>query len=248
MLIQQKKIIILIVVVALLYAPSSNAQNLTLATGEWVPFTSANIENFGEFTKRVTIVLKEMGIEPDYRFYPWRRCFDSVIKGRVWAAFPYSYTKERAEKVWYSDVLSCSKTLFFYYAKDKPPKQYQFNQLKDLKSYKIGGVTGYFYENLFKDIGLKVDYANKEINAIEKLVLGRIDLMPLNEKVGWNLIKTHFPNDFHNFKTLAKPLSVDPLHMIVSKNYPGSKKLFDQFNKAIVRSVEKKLIKIGKCE
>jgi polar amino acid transport system substrate-binding protein len=235
-------------VALVLGAPSSNAKNLTLATGEWIPFTSASMEHFGEFTKRVTIVLNEMGVDPDYLFYPWRRCFDSVEKGRVWAAFPYSYVEERAKKVWFSDMLSCSKTLFFYYDGGEAPRRYQFERLEDLKRYRIGGVTGYFYEESFRKAGLRVDYVNKEINAIEKLKMGRIELMPVNEQVGWNLVKTHFPDDAHKFKTLAKPLSVAPLHLIVSKDYPGSKELLERFNKALQRCIQKGMIKIETCE
>ncbi len=235
------------IILILLCVSASNAQTLPLATGEWVPWTSAGLENYGEFAERVTIVMKEMGMEPDYVFYPWRRCFDSVAKGRVWAAFPYSYTEERAKQVWYSDMLACSRTVFFYYDSGGPPVRYRFERLEDLKPYRIGGVTGYFYEEAFKAAGLQVDYANKEINSIEKLMVGRIDLVPVNERVGWDLIKTRFPDSFRNFHILEKPLSVKPLRLIVSRDYPGSKKLFDRFNQALQRCIEKGLIEIEPC-
>ena len=237
-----------LIVLLLLCIPAANAQGLPLATGEWAPWTSAGLENYGEFTERVTIVLKEMGMEPDYAFYPWRRCFDSVIKGRVWAAFPYSYTEERAKQVWYSDMLACSRTVFFYYDRGGPPARYRFDRLEDLKPYRIGGVTGYFYEEAFKAAGLQIDYANKEINSIEKLMVGRIDLVPVNERVGWDLIKTRFADNFRNFHTLEKPLSVKPLRLIVSKDYPDSKRLFDRFNQALQSCAEKGLVKIEECD
>ena len=244
----KKKTGLLITLIALLLAPVSNAQQLPLATGEWVPITSAAMDGYGEFTRSVTTVLKEMGIEPKYHFYPWRRCFDAVVKGRAWAAFPYSYTQEREKKVWYSDPLSCSKTVFFYYDGGKAPKRFIFSNLEDLKPYRVGGVTGYFYEEAFKDAGLNVDYVNKEINAIEKLKMGRIDLMPVNERVGWNLIKTHFPNEADKFKTIAKPLDMNALHLIVSKEYPEAKKLLERFNQALKNCMKKGSIKIEQCQ
>ena len=72
--------------------------------------------------------------------------------------------------------------------------------------------------------------------------------MPVNERVGWGLIKTHFPEGAQNFKTLAKPLSVMSLRLIVSKDYPNSKKLFDRFNKTLEKCVENGLIKTENCE
>jgi len=244
-----KTFISLILVLPMLFCiPESRAEKVVLATGEWIPYTSSSMEDYGEFTRSVTIVLKEMGVEPVYHFYPWRRCFDAVLKGTVWAAFPYSRTKERGKKVGFSEPLSCSKTVVFYHENGKLPKSFHFGGLEDLKPYKIGGVAGYFYEEAFKKAGLTIDYVNKEINAMEKLSIGRIDVMPVNERVGWNLIHTHFPDSAHLFKTLAKPLNVKPLRLIVSKSYPESEKLLDRFHQALKTCVEKGHIDIQICE
>ncbi len=230
-----------------LYIPFVQAENVIMATGEWIPFTSESMNNYGKFTELVNIVFKEMKAELEYRFYPWPRCYDSVIKGRVWAAFPYSFNKERATEVIFTDALSCSKTIFFYYEKEKSKKHYQFIRLEDLKEFKIGGVLGYFYDPIFKKAGLDVDYTNKEISSLEKLRLGRIDLMPLNKLVGWHLIHTQFPEDADRFKTLEKPLSVDTLHLIVSKEYPNSKELLERFNAALNSCIDNGLIQNPAC-
>lgn len=245
---QLSKILVAVCLAVVSGVSAANAQTLKIATGEWIPFTSASMAHFGEFTERVTIVLNEMGAEPDYLFYPWGRCFDSVEKSRVWAAFPYSYTPERAQKVWFSDMLSCSKTVFFYYDKKGTTQRYHFERIEDLKPYRIGGVIGYFYEELFRRAGLRIDYVNKEINAMEKLKMGRIDLVPVNERVGWSLIRKHFPGEVNKFKTIANPLNVSPLRLIVSKDYPGSKELLERFNEAVQQCIQKGLIKIEVCE
>jgi polar amino acid transport system substrate-binding protein len=232
-----------------LFQPASNhAETITLATGEWIPFTSAHLPEYGEFTKLVSTVIKEMDMEPKYRLYPWPRCYDSVIKGRVWAAFPYSYTAQRAKHVIYSDPVSCSKTVFFYYERGAAGDRYRYEGLEDLQNYRIGGVSGYFYSEIFKKNGLTVDYVSKEISGLEKLIAGRIDLMPLNELVGKHLIEANFPNDIGKFKTISKPLSVDSLHLIASKDSQRSVELMQRFNAALNRCVEKKLIKIPDCD
>ena len=243
----QKLLVLFIGMMLLSNAPIIHAEKVPMVTGEWIPFTSFNLTNYGKFTELVNIVFKEMGVGPEYRFYPWQRCYDSVVKGRVFAAFPYSYTKERSKQVMYSDALYCSKTIFIYYDNHNGTKQFKYNNIEDLKKFKIGGVSGYFYENLFQNAGLKVDYTNKEINCLEKLKLGRIDLMPINELVGWHLIRTHFPDDVDKFKNLIKPLSVDTLHLIISKTYPHSKELLKQFNTTLKQCIEKKLIIIPAC-
>jgi len=216
---------------------SANVQagKVKLATGEWVPFTSEGLENYGFFTEIISEVFKEMGVEAEYVFYPWRRCYDSVKKGKAWAAFPYSYTEERAKEVLYSDQIAYSTTKFFYY---KNNKDYEYETLEDLRPYKLGGVIGYFYEKLLNKAGLEVDYVPKELNAIEKLMVRRIELLPLNELVGWHLIKKHFSDEENNFGTLEKAFSRDALHLIVSKKYPDTRELLKEFNAALKRVKE----------
>jgi len=212
---------------------------LVMATGEWRPYTSSTMEGYGEFTRRVSAVVEEMGRKAEYRFYPWARCYDAVVKGRVWAAFPYARSEERAREVWYSKPLSLSRTLFFYYDPPGDPKRFEVEALSDLKRYRVGGVTGYFYEEMFREAGLDIDYANKEVQGMEKLRRGRIDLMPVNEHVGRELVREHFPEDADRFKTLDHVLSVNDLSLIVSRSYPGSKQLLRAFDAALERCKEK---------
>lgn len=218
---------------------ATDADTITLATGEWRPYSSSEMEGYGEFTKMVTTIMEEMGHTPEYRFYPWARCFDAVVKGRIWAAFPYSYNEERGEQVWFSDPLSVSRTVFFYFELPGTRKEFNVKQLSDLSQYKIGGVTGYFYAPILKRAGLEVDYANSEVQSLEKLLLGRIELIPMNDAVGRECIKAHFPDRVDQFKTLDFELSVNELRLIVSRSYPNSKQLLESFNKALQLVMEK---------
>lgn len=226
----------------------AHGESIPLATGEWIPYTSSTLEHKGRFTQRVTAVLQEMALTPDYHFYPWRRCFDSVIKGRVWAAFPYAFTPERAEKVWFSDPISCSRTLFFYYDTTGKRKIPSFSQLSDLRPYRLGGVTGYYYEEMFQRAGLTVEYVTKEVYAMEKLIRGRIDLMPVNEQVAQHLIHTSFPQHAGNFKTIPRPLTENTLHLIVSKQFTQSRLLLEKFNATLRKCIAEKIIQTGRCE
>ena len=239
----KKKTALLLFILLLFSAGGAHAEKVLMATGEWTPYTSADMPDYGEFTRLVSIVFKEMGEEPEYLFYPWRRCYDSVVKGRIWAAFPYSYTDERAKEVWFTDSLRYSTTVLFYYEPPGETKQFTFNNIEDLKSYRMGGVTGYFYEEIFRNAGVEVDYVSKEINGMEKLILGRIDLFTLNDAVGWNLIKENFSDKARYFKALPHPLSRNGLHLIVTKNSPESGQRFKRFNEALKRCRQKGLIK-----
>ncbi len=79
----------------------------------------------------------------------------------------------------FSDTIAYSTSKFFFYSKNRPRDSYHYETLEDLRAYKLGGIIGYFYEEIFSEAGLDVDYVTKEQQAIEKLKRGRIELLPL---------------------------------------------------------------------
>ena len=226
-----KNLLILTVVLIALCSQTLFAENtLVVATGEWPPYTSDNMNNKGFVTEILTEVFKQMNIQPTLKFYPWRRCYEYVLRDKVWAAFPYSYTEERSKEVLFSDDIAFSTTQFFYYSKTNEKPSFVFNKLEDLRQYKLGGVIGYYYEEQFKNAQLNVDYVSKESIALEKLYLGRVQLLPLNVMVGWELIKKTFPNNVNNFGMLEKPLDRKSLKLIVNKANKESVELLSLFN------------------
>jgi len=220
-----------------------SAQNIkiAMAIGEWPPYTSKKMKNYGMASEIVTSALKEVGIEPQYESYPFKRIFLNVSKGKKWAAFPYAYTKKRAKEVIYSKepIIKIKDKLFYY--KKRPVKE--FKELKDLKSITIGGCLGYWYNDLFKNAGLSIEYANRDLNSLKKLIIGRVDVVPMDEVAGWALIKKNFPDQVNNFKTFEKALKIKGSFLISSKKYPGSKELLKKFETGFKLIKEKGIYK-----
>ncbi len=226
------------VVAAILAVPggsSAQGEAVTVATGEWAPYVSRKLENGGFITEIISATFRKMNLEVEFVFYPWRRCYDAVVTGRVWAAFPYSVTGGRRTEVLFSDKISHSVTRFFFHSPKENPDPPGYETLADLKQYRVGGVLGYFYEEAFAKAGLSIDAVSSEAAALEKLRLGRIELLPLNELVGWFLIRNRFTERIDHFHTLDKAYSRDDLHLIASKSYPGSEELLARFNRALKR-------------
>lgn len=224
------KQIVMLLLIMFIISPIGWAESLPLATGEWSPYASEALEGYGFITEIITEVLHEMQMEPAYTFHTWKRCYSLVVRGDVWAAFPYSYTEERAREVLFSDTIGKSTTKFFYYGAEKT---YHYETLDDLKPYKIAGVKGYFYEDAFRQADLDVSYTSDETSALKRLKAERADLMPLNELVGWDLIRQLFPDEAENFATIEAPYDVNELKLIVSKTYPNAEEYLEQFNAAL---------------
>ncbi|MBF0452460.1 MAG: transporter substrate-binding domain-containing protein [Candidatus Magnetomorum sp.] len=226
-----KKISIFVFIVITLFSHSLLAEEtLVLAAGEWPPYTSENMDNKGFMTEIVTQILKEMNLQAEIKFYPWRRCYEYVMRDKVFAAFPYSFTAERAQEVLFSDDIAFSTSKFFYYSASAEKPVYKYEKIEDIRHYKIGAVIGYYYEEQFKKEKLTVDYVAKESIALEKLFLGRTQLFPLDEMVGWELIKKTFPDQVTNFGTLEKPLDRSSLKLIINKDNKKTLRLLKMFN------------------
>ncbi len=208
-----------------------DAKTIKLATGEYPPYASAEMPGYGCVTEIVSATLKEMGVTPDYIFYPWKRCERTVELGKIWATFPYSVTEKRTRDFLFSDVLLVTSTNFFFYKKRTP--KFKWDTLADLKPYTIGGVLGYYYKAEFEKAKLIVDYAPSETMTLKKLIHDRVALAPLDEAVGWNLIKKHFPEELINIGMAEKAHETSGNYLMVSKSYPDSENLLNRFNNAL---------------
>lgn len=213
-----------------------------LATGEWEPYTAEKLEGQGAFTEIVSAVFKEMGQPVKYQFYPWKRAESEALAGNVFAVFPYIVTDERKKDFDFSDPVLVSTGKFFYMP-ERQNGEITYDKFEDLQAYNVGGVLGYWYENPFKEAGLKTDYTSSDEQNIQKLYLGRVDLAAGEELVGWALIKKLYPQEMDKFATVKKPLNEDPLRLMISRNYPNSAELIQRFNAALKVIAEKGIIK-----
>jgi polar amino acid transport system substrate-binding protein len=135
-------------------SPSAQeSKEVVLATGEWTPYVSETMEGYGAFAEIVSAAFKEMGVPVKYVFSPWKRAEGEVYAGEAFAAFPYIKTEERLKKYDYSDPVMPSTGVFFYMP-NRQKSKITYEKLEDLKSYRVGGVLGYWYEEPFKQAGL----------------------------------------------------------------------------------------------
>ena len=224
-------LIVLLLTISL--RPVFASDKLSLVTGEWKPYTSSTMDAHGFFSEIVTATFQKAGIEVRIDFYPWKRCEANVKSGGAFAAFPYSITEERKKFAYFSDPVSISKTVFFY-SNRLHNTSVCSDTSADLKRYRIVGVLGYFYKEKFEEEMLKVAYVAKEEKALQLILYERYDLLPLNNYVGFSLIQEKFPDKGPYFSVCKQPLSIDTLHLMISKRYPNSKVLLEKFNSALI--------------
>lgn len=232
--------VIILSVILFAYQTVGNAktEKIILATAEWQPYISEKSPEHGRFAEIVTTVFKEMGMTTELIFAPWKRVEILVKNGDAYAGIPYTYTEERHKVFDYSASIMNSKNVFFY-NKKMYPKGISYSQLAELRRYRISGVTGYWYEDLFKENKLNVEYVTSDEQSITKLYFNRVDLVATDELVGTTLIQKLYPHDAAQFAVVERPILTAPLHLLVSKKYPHAAQITEKFNTTL-ESLRKK--------
>ncbi|MFW5837802.1 MAG: substrate-binding periplasmic protein [Desulfovibrionaceae bacterium] len=214
-------------------APAPAGQSLPLLTGEWPPYVSDSLEGGGLAAEVVVHALLAAGLEPSITFAPWTRCESDVRQGRVFAAFPFTPNPDRAEYALFSDPVIQARTVFFYMP--ERISRFRYIGLDSLRHVTIGGARGYFYAPLFQRAGLRVDYADQAELSFRKLFLGRVDVVPESELVGWEMLRRTYPEDWERFAATTAALSADPMGLMVSRKWPGADELLRRFNQGLQR-------------
>lgn len=222
----------LVLLLLLCFAPLAAADEpILLVTNEWTPYVSSDRDNPGLITEIILAAFKEAGVEVQVEFRPWRRCALMVEDGAAFAAFPYARTETRQKYAWFSDPIWECRNVFFYLKGRRG--NFDYTSLEALRSFVIAGTSGNYYEGVFREKNLTVDYAPGEASGVRKLWEYRADLFAEAEAVGWTLINRLFPGSTFMFGSTPTPWNVNPQSLMVSRRYPDAHILMERFNSGL---------------
>lgn len=110
-------------------------ESIRLAIGEYVPYCSEKIKNYGIVPWIVTTAFAMEGVEVKYDWYPWARAYDYARKGRWDGSVAGVWTFEREKDFYYSDPIINSEVVFFHL------RSYPFDwqSIDDITDIPIGG-------------------------------------------------------------------------------------------------------------
>ncbi len=221
-----------LVLIALFSGPSSAQDRpLSLWTVEWPPYVASSLPDQGFVARIVLRALRTQGIAAELIFAPSVRCDAMVRSGRALGAFPLAETEVREAYADFSEPLAVSRTVFFY--KTDKLRYFEFTGLDALKPFDIGATPGAYYVPLLMDAGISIDYASHAASSFKKLLLGRVDLVPEDERVGWYTIEQLFPGGKGTFSASETALREIPLFLMTSKKDPRAEQLLERFRRGL---------------
>jgi polar amino acid transport system substrate-binding protein len=224
--------LIFILITIILY---SN-ETIIIPVGEWAPYTSENEPEYGIICRIATAAFKEVDIEVEYEWVPWKRAFAMLKRDEhSFCSIGWAKNEERKRFVTYSETpIMITKNVFFH-RKDNPIK---FTSYKDLKGLTMGTTTGYAMqgaaEKAIKENYVKVDESASEVSNFWKILKRRIDIYPTSYHVGMSILEKNFTKaEIEQFTTFIEPDSDTIQYLIVSKKYPKANELLLKFEKGL---------------
>ena len=162
-------------------------ETLHIVTEPWAPYVYVEDgQARGLDYDTTAIIFERLGIDVKWEFLPWKRCLSMLKQGQADGALDIFQRGERDDLLLYpSEPLSDVEWVLFY-ANARP---HPFLTLEDLRGLTIGVSPGYLYGKDFEASTLftREPAPSHEAN-FGKLLLGRIDLVITDRRVGQHVL------------------------------------------------------------
>ena len=210
-----------------------NSETFRISTGEFVPYCSSTAFHKGFANHVVEEAFASQGHKVEYDFFPWKRAMLEAKQGRYDATSWWVYSDERASNFLLSDAI-LERTIAFIYHKYKN-SEFDWKEMADLSGMRVGVTRGYHYTDELLAFRKTNNALFEEVNTDEqnfkRLLLGRIDIFPINTVAGTELLRTKFaPNVIRQLKFHPRPLNTTSGLILFPKINKRSGQIRDIFN------------------
>ena len=168
---------------------------VTIVLDEWAPYISSDRPFKGRLPHIVSAAFELQNIRSAYKFVDWDLAYQRVINNKDLLSIGWLKDASRSKEVLYSDPISHITLSLFH----RQNLTFRWQQLDDLKVYRIGVVKNHSYGTEFNKIISNKSYKFSQFDSLEDafkaLRTDKIDLLPADQAVGQLLIQ--MPNEIH---------------------------------------------------
>ncbi|MBF0366584.1 MAG: transporter substrate-binding domain-containing protein [Oligoflexia bacterium] len=231
-------LILMMTLVAIVSAADRQVINLT--NGEWPPLLSEKAPNYGALSEIVTRAFALENIDVHYGFYPWIRGLDLARTGEWDGTLAWSITDDRARDFYISKEPIYTTVSVFFHRKSLTVNE---ESLSELKKYRIGLSRGYHYggglDEMAANKQLNIEYAKDDLLNFKKLLAGRVDLVPIEVKVGLAIIKQHLTEkEQAQIVYATSPVIANSIYLLLSKKVSRNKQLMERFDRGLKQLID----------
>lgn len=213
----------------------SPPRQLTISSGEWVPYVSQHLPGGGILAQIVSAAFATEKITVTYQYYPWSRSLMLAQTGAVAGTLPWQHTLERGNYFLYSTTLTYERPVIISF---QPAINQELKSLDDLKGMTVGTIRGYSYGTDFEraaKAGLfKTSQTNSEEQNLRKLLEGRIDAVIADEEVIANIINRLLsPDEISSLKIHNNLMPPAALSLLISLKIDNAENILMRFNRGL---------------
>ncbi len=204
---------------------------ISIVSYDWVPFHSNSLPDGGFTADLIREIFEPQGYTIIKTFYPWKRAQILAQKGEQYNAITEIYFNEERLKYYWFGAPYATQVVFFIALKNHPVETY--NELIDLKNYKVGINRGASHGKKFDNALLNKLEVNTYKQGIQMLISGRIDFFVSSRSVAF--YEARILGKEALIKTMGKPINYQYLHMAFSKNDPENLFRMQDYNAGLFK-------------
>ena len=213
---------------------------VSITNGEWPPYFSQTLPNYGITSELVTKAFESQDIAVQYHWYPWKRAYHLAKEAKFNATIGWAKTNEREKDFLFSDPILEGKVVFFYLKSTN----FNWKNLENLRNIKIGSVTGYKYANKLEFLkeknSVKIFSVIDEKKLFELLINKRYDVAVINLDAGKAILKQYFKKEPLDKITYHKiPFHTEYLRVLFNKKDKENEAYLNALNKGLKNMREK---------
>ena len=213
---------------------ANSQEKVRLTNGEWAPYQSEKLPEYGAASYMITQAYATQGIEVEYGFFPWNRAMVLVERGSWDGTFMWVLTAERQRKFLVSDPLFSIREVIFY-SQDNPIAA---KSIEDLKGLVMGALESSAFGSQFNKMTERGEIIIARVNnnqqLFQMLSRGRVDFVPELETSGYDAVRAHLSEQeqkrISHMETLAQPWTY---HLLVSRITDSGPYFIDAFNRGL---------------
>ncbi len=213
---------------------------ITISTGEYAPYSSESLPHGGFVTHVISEAFGLEGYQAEFHFLPWKRALETAKSGQYQATSFWAHTSETEEEYrtyFYRSDPVFQATVVFFHLRSNPMRDWETTT--DLTDYRIGTMIGETSTKILIQDGLTVENVGSAAQNMKKILLGRIDIFPLEVMTGLDLLQAQFsPEDGAKISYDPKPFFKTPASLLFSKQREGSIEYLKIFNRGLAKMVE----------
>ena len=209
---------------------------ITVSTGEYAPFTWANLNNGGFVNQVITEAFALNDIKVEFIYLPWRRAYETAKNGEYDASSFWFLNEERQKDFLMSDPVSNDPLVL---VQSKKTDVINWNTIADLSGRSIGYTSGFTYpDDLIAAINkgdITGQKAPDDKGSMKKLLINRVELFVISQTTAYTLAQEITNESFDkNFMVSGKVLKDVTGHLAISRNGKNNpEELLLIFNKSI---------------